>query len=106
MWFSNKKDDGIKYPEIYKPFPKVALALILTAVCFPYLLVFDTNGPFQVENCIDEWADGTHTNISFTQDGYQDIFDEHLEELNRFDAFTKDLKIVPSLLWDLHDEGR
>jgi hypothetical protein len=37
VWFSNKKDDGVKYPDIYKPFPKVALALILTAVCFLYL---------------------------------------------------------------------
>ena len=30
--FSNKKDDGIKFSEVYKPFPKVAFALILTAV--------------------------------------------------------------------------
>jgi len=43
VWFSNKKDDGVKYPDIYKPFPKVALALILTAVCSLCLLVVDTN---------------------------------------------------------------
>jgi hypothetical protein len=61
---------------------------------------------FQIENCIDEWADGTHTNIPFTQDAYEDIFYEHLEELNRFDKFTEELKLVPSLLWGFHDEGR
>ena len=32
QWFSNRKDDGVKYSEVYKPFPKVALALVLAAV--------------------------------------------------------------------------
>lgn len=67
QWFSNKKDDGIKFSEVYKPFPKVAFALILTAV----------------ECCIDEWTDGTRSNVQFMQEAYEDIFHEHLEELNR-----------------------
>ena len=61
---------------------------------------------FQIENSIDEWADGTHANIPFTQDTYEDLFNEHLEELNKFDEFTKTLKILPALLWEIHDEGR
>lgn len=61
---------------------------------------------FQIENSIDEWADGTRANIPFTQDAYEDLFNEHLEELNKFDEFTKALKILPALLWEIHDEGR
>jgi hypothetical protein len=37
---------------------------------------------------------------------YEEVFNEHLEELNRFDEFTKALKILPNLLWELHNEGR
>lgn len=32
IWFRNKKSEGVLYPELYKPFPEVALALVLTAV--------------------------------------------------------------------------
>lgn len=32
VWFHNKKDEGIKYPEFYRPVPEVGLALVLTAV--------------------------------------------------------------------------
>jgi hypothetical protein len=32
QWFSNRKDEGVKYVDIYNPFPKVAVALILAAV--------------------------------------------------------------------------
>lgn len=34
MWFCDKKDKGVLYPEFYKPFPEVGLALVLTAVHF------------------------------------------------------------------------
>ena len=36
QWFNGKKDDGIMLTDIYRPFPKVALALTLTAVSFPF----------------------------------------------------------------------
>jgi Domain of unknown function (DUF6532) len=32
MWFANKNDDGITYPEYFKPMPDVTIALVLTAV--------------------------------------------------------------------------
>ena len=38
------------------------------------------------------------------QEGYKHIYNEHLQELNRFDQFTKPLGILPSLLQELHDE--
>jgi hypothetical protein len=66
----------------------------------------DSQTLFQIENCIDEWVDGTHTIIPFTQDLYEAIFTEHLEELDRFDEFTKAFKLLPTLLQELHDEGR
>ncbi|KAH9972696.1 hypothetical protein BJV77DRAFT_1131087 [Russula vinacea] len=90
VWFNGKKDDGIMLTDIYRPFPKVALALTLTAI----------------ENCIDEWADGTHTSITFSQDSYEDLFKEHLQELDNFDKFTKSLNMLPMLLWGLYNEGR
>ena len=58
----------------------------------------------QIENCIDEWADSMHANIPFTQDVYEELFTEHLDELNKFDEFTKAMKILPALLWELYDE--
>ncbi|KIK25328.1 hypothetical protein PISMIDRAFT_76682, partial [Pisolithus microcarpus 441] len=42
MWFTNKDDDSIAFPEHFKLFPHPALALVLTAI----------------ECCIDEWATG------------------------------------------------
>ncbi|KAI6009185.1 hypothetical protein EDC04DRAFT_2581712, partial [Pisolithus marmoratus] len=35
MWFANKHDEGIVFPEHFKPFPYPALALVLTAVSLP-----------------------------------------------------------------------
>ncbi|KAI6020045.1 hypothetical protein PISMIDRAFT_74604, partial [Pisolithus microcarpus 441] len=32
MWFANKHDEGIMFPEHFKPFPYPTLALVLTAV--------------------------------------------------------------------------
>ena len=37
---------------------------------------------------------------------YEDLFNEHLEELNKFDEFTKVMKILPAILQELHNEGR
>ena len=97
-------------PNIYKPFPKVALALVLTVVSIPNSKLIK-NGvssanhlkPFSDQNCIDEWVDGIHTTIHFTQDSYETIFSKHLEELDCFNEFTKVLQLLPSLLQDLHD---
>jgi hypothetical protein len=44
--------------------------------------------------------------IPFSQDMYEDIFTEHLEELNKFHEYTKRLGMFPSILQELHDAGR
>ncbi|KAI6011323.1 hypothetical protein BKA83DRAFT_95383, partial [Pisolithus microcarpus] len=33
MWFANKHDDGVMFPNHFKPFPHLALALVLTGIC-------------------------------------------------------------------------
>ncbi|KAJ8587604.1 hypothetical protein M405DRAFT_741583 [Rhizopogon salebrosus TDB-379] len=90
MWFRDKKDEGVLYPEFYKPFPEVGLALLLTAI----------------ESCIDEWSSGAQTNKMFTVNEYQDILDEHLNNLADFDKHTKALGLLPKLLSRLYDNGR
>jgi hypothetical protein len=44
IWFRNKSDEGIRFPEFYRPVPDVGLALILTAVSTKFLSnIFNTN---------------------------------------------------------------
>ena len=45
-------------------------------------------------------------NIAFKQDAYEPVFHEHMEELNKFHEFTKALKILPTILQELHNVGR
>ncbi|KAG1786132.1 uncharacterized protein HD556DRAFT_1248579 [Suillus plorans] len=90
IWFRDKKDEGVLYPEFYKPFPEVGLALLLTAI----------------ESCIDEWSSGAQTNKMFTVNEYQDVLDEHLTNLADFDEHTKAQGLLPKLLSRLHDNGR
>jgi hypothetical protein len=42
----------------------------------------------------------------FTVDEYQDILDEHLNNLADFDKHTKALGLLPKLLSRLYDNGR
>lgn len=32
MWFSNRRDEGVMYPDCFNPFPLNGLALVLAAV--------------------------------------------------------------------------
>ncbi|KAG1906492.1 uncharacterized protein F5891DRAFT_931848, partial [Suillus fuscotomentosus] len=89
MWFRDKKDEGVLYPEFYKPFPEVGLALLLTAI----------------ESGIDKWSTGAQSNKMFTVDEYQGVLDEHLNNLADFDEHTKAQGLLPKLLSRLHDNG-
>ncbi|KAG1904904.1 uncharacterized protein F5891DRAFT_976496 [Suillus fuscotomentosus] len=90
IWFRNKKDEGVLYPEFYKPFPEVAFALLLTVI----------------ESCIDEWSSGAQMNKMFTVDEYQDVLDKHLNNLMDFNEHTKAQGLLPKLLSCLYDNGR
>lgn len=32
MWFANRRDEGVMYPEMFNPFPKQSLGIMLAAV--------------------------------------------------------------------------
>jgi hypothetical protein len=59
----------------------------------------------QIECCIDEWSTGVETLKKFTVDEYQDILEEHLNNLMVFDKNTKDQGLLPKLLSHLHNNG-
>ena len=39
MWFKNKRDEGIMYPDYFNPISVPSIALILTAVSYSLLLL-------------------------------------------------------------------
>ncbi|KAJ7140072.1 hypothetical protein C8R43DRAFT_1131811 [Mycena crocata] len=90
MWFANRRDEGPSFPEFFKPFPKPALALVLTVV----------------ENLIDEWTTGIRTDIAFTANEYRSIYENHLDALNLFEERTKPHNILGNILVRLHNIGR
>ncbi|KAG1797667.1 hypothetical protein EV424DRAFT_1271729, partial [Suillus variegatus] len=55
IWYQNKRDEGIMFDKYFSPFPIPALALLYTVA----------------ECCIDEWADGEQTDISFSGGKYK-----------------------------------
>ncbi|KAG1788446.1 uncharacterized protein HD556DRAFT_1312036 [Suillus plorans] len=70
IWYQNKREEGIMFDKYFSPFPIPALALLYTAA----------------ECCIDEWADGKRTDISFSGGEYK-------EEIN--DTGRKHAKVDP-----------
>lgn len=78
-WFANKSDEGIEYSSYFKDgIPLVTIALVLTAI----------------ENCLDEWAEGEHSDIAFTAAGYKNNYEAHLKTLRAFAEHTKNSRIV------------
>ncbi|KAI5980544.1 hypothetical protein EDD15DRAFT_2121324, partial [Pisolithus albus] len=78
MWFANKHDEGVMFPEHFKPFPYPTLALVLTAI----------------ECCIDEWATGKRGDIPFTTQEYRPVYEAYLKCLQDFDYATKDVGVL------------
>ncbi|KAH7910152.1 hypothetical protein BJ138DRAFT_1114361 [Hygrophoropsis aurantiaca] len=90
MWFANKHNEGVTFPQHFKPFPIVTLALLLTVI----------------ENCIDEWATGIRTDIPFTINEYRPSFEAHLKDLKEFDQHTKEFKLLDKICLKLYNNGR
>ncbi|KAI6035761.1 hypothetical protein EDC04DRAFT_2518960, partial [Pisolithus marmoratus] len=78
MWFANKHDDGIIFPNHFKLFPYQALVLVLTAV----------------ECCVDEWMTSTWMDIAFTIQEYCNISDLQLNCLWAFEEATKEVRVL------------
>ncbi|KAI5987797.1 hypothetical protein EDC04DRAFT_2588976 [Pisolithus marmoratus] len=77
MWFANKHDDGVIFPNHFKPFPYLALALVLTAIY--------------------EQMTGTWMDIAFTIQEYHNIFESHLNCLWAFEEATKEVGVLPGI---------
>ncbi|KAH7918951.1 hypothetical protein BV22DRAFT_1023796 [Leucogyrophana mollusca] len=92
MWFANKHDEGVTFPEHFKPFPMVTIALLLTAV--------------HATNCIDKWATGIRTDIPFTINEYKSVFEAHIKTLKEFDEHTKEHKLFTKICSRLYNNGR
>ncbi|KIM88272.1 hypothetical protein PILCRDRAFT_62582, partial [Piloderma croceum F 1598] len=90
MWFANKQDDGVSYPEYFKPMPDITVALVLTAM----------------ECGIDEWGTGIKTDIAFTAVDYRTVFDAHLKCLRNFQEATKKHELLDKICTKLYNVGR
>ncbi|KAG1791059.1 uncharacterized protein HD556DRAFT_1241177, partial [Suillus plorans] len=90
IWYQNKRDEGIMFDKYFSPFPIPALALLYTAV----------------KCCIDEWADGERTDISFSGGEYKEVYDKHVANLKKFDARTKEHGILNAILKEINNTGR
>ncbi|KAK6971928.1 hypothetical protein R3P38DRAFT_2586128, partial [Favolaschia claudopus] len=90
VFFANRRDEGPTFPEYFNPFPKPAMALILTAL----------------HNSIDEWNTGIRADTPFTANEYRDVYEKHLKALNKFDSHTAKYAILPSIQARLYNTGR
>ncbi|KAI6026904.1 hypothetical protein BKA83DRAFT_109251 [Pisolithus microcarpus] len=90
MWFANKHDDGVMFPNHFKPFPHPALALVLTGI----------------ECCIDEWATGTRMDVAFTIQEYRGMFESHLNCLREFEEATKQYGVLSGICNKIYEAGR
>ncbi|KAJ6473974.1 hypothetical protein C8R47DRAFT_987053 [Mycena vitilis] len=90
MWFANQRDEGVAFPDFFNPFPKPAVALVLSVA----------------ENLIDERATGIRTDIAFTANDYRSVYDSHLQALKDFEKQTHPHKILENICVRLHNIGR
>ncbi|KAJ7059207.1 hypothetical protein C8F01DRAFT_1085044 [Mycena amicta] len=90
LWFANRRDEGPSFPELYKPLPIPALALILTLI----------------ENCVDEWLTGIKTLTPFTANEYRTVYESHIMSLKAFGKHTARYAILDNLRIRLYNIGR
>ncbi|KAJ7060230.1 hypothetical protein C8F01DRAFT_1141987 [Mycena amicta] len=90
FWFSNQRNDGPSHPEVFKPLPLRALALVLTVM----------------ENCVDEWITGTRVDVPFTANKYRSVYQSHIKSLEAFQVHGARHQILEKILTKLHNNGR
>ncbi|KIK79384.1 hypothetical protein PAXRUDRAFT_36458 [Paxillus rubicundulus Ve08.2h10] len=89
-FYKDKRDEGVRYPQYFQPFPVAGKALILTVI----------------EACIDEWSSGERCDIQFNEPIYKPVYHIHLSQLQKFAEYTKTHEILPKMLKRLDDSGR
>lgn len=95
MWFKNKRDEGVVYPDLFSPISVPSIALILTAVSKFQRLFHESNpSTQQIESNLDEWISGTKTEVTLWVDDYCAIYKSHVLSL----ASIQGLKVLISLV--------
>ncbi|KAG5649197.1 hypothetical protein H0H81_005483 [Sphagnurus paluster] len=90
LWFSNTRDEGVAYTDMFNPLPIPAIALILTTI----------------ECCIDEWLTGTKCDVTYWADDYRDVYQKHIKSLQSFGEETRKYELLERLQKRLHNHGR
>ncbi|KAJ7174920.1 hypothetical protein C8R46DRAFT_1031504 [Mycena filopes] len=90
MWFANRRDEGPRHPEFFRPFPVQGFALTLAVT----------------ENIIDEHLTGIRTDVPFTANDYRSVYEGHLKSLEQFAAHTQEYRVLDKILKRIHNEGR
>ncbi|KAG6807984.1 hypothetical protein H0H92_005806 [Tricholoma furcatifolium] len=92
MWFQNKHNEGIKFMDIFNPFPILTLALVLSVI----------------DCCLDEWMTGIKTDAPFKAKFYSDIYEGHLKNFRMFDEQSQKSRsgLCNAILVKLHNRGR
>jgi hypothetical protein len=108
MWFVNKQDDGVIYPEYFKPLPDVTIALVFNGVRpFFYCLYHNLLLMLLKMECgVDEWGTGIKTDVMFTTMEYRTMFDAHLKCLRNFQEATKKYELLDKICTKLYNVGR
>jgi len=109
LFYANKKDKGVLFPEYFSPFLLPGLALILTVVRANQFLKCTTTKShvlFYIEACIDEWAKGVRVDMAFSQPAYETIYRRHIKDLKWFDMQSKEIRILPNLVKQLNVNGQ
>ncbi|KAG6818720.1 hypothetical protein H0H93_002504 [Arthromyces matolae] len=90
VWFTNTRDEGVVFTDMFNPMPIPAIALILTAI----------------ECNIDEWTTGLKTDKAFYADDYRATYLKHIESLETFGKATAKHDMLKTMQKRLHNFGR
>ncbi|KAI6035799.1 hypothetical protein EDC04DRAFT_2897569 [Pisolithus marmoratus] len=85
MWFANKHDDSVMFPDHFKPFPHPALALVLTSIY--------------------EWVTSMQMDVASTIQEYHSVFELHLNCLREFEEATKEFEVLPGICKKVYEVG-
>ena len=109
MWFKNKRDEGIVYPDLFNPISVHSIALILTAVSNSIhdFHVSNNLSTLQIECNIDEWISSTKMEVTFWADDYRTTYESHVSSLTAFSEYSnsKGLDLLGLLQRKLYNYG-
>ncbi|KAH9857337.1 hypothetical protein C2E23DRAFT_693633, partial [Lenzites betulinus] len=81
VFYKSSEDDGISLADVYDPFPVPGLALVLTAI----------------QCAIDEWDTGAFASVTFSEEAYSAVYEQHLQELNAYELESGEDHVVKDI---------